>query len=215
MVRVYFADTALLPDPAQESGFYSKLPGARLEKALRLKLPEKRRESAGAGLLLSCILPRFGATAGEVYADARGKLYHPRLTLCLAHGGGRVVLAVGTEPVGCDIEELASVREGVLRRFSEAERAFVEGAGEKERARAAAFCRIWTGKESFLKWTGEGLAGWKGTEVSFPDGRIFRNGKEQPCRVVWREWGEYIVAVCSGEETAEAEEIFLEGNISF
>ena len=145
----------------------------------------------------------------------RGKLHHPRLTLCLSHGGGRAVLAVGTEPVGCDIEGLAPVREGVLRRFSEAERAFVEGAGEKERVRAAAFCRIWTGKESFLKWTGEGLAGWKETEVSLRDGCIFRDGKEQPCRVVWVEWGEYIVAVCSGEETAEAEEVFLEGNISF
>ena len=198
-------DTALLPDP-REGGLSSELPKARLEKAVRLLSPEKRKESAGAGLLLARILPRFSARAEEVFADERGKLLHPRLFLSLAHGGGMAVLAVGDRPVGCDVERLSRVREGVLRRFLKEERAFVEEAGKE--AREGAFYRIWTGKESYLKRTGEGLSAWKEVRV-LPEGRILRAGKEQPCRIVWKEAGEHLLALCHEEKAASWEEVFF------
>lgn len=199
-------DTALLPDP-REGGLFSELPKARLEKAVRLLSPGKRKESAGAGLLLARILPRFFASAEEVFADERGKLLHPRLFLSLAHGGGMAVLAVGERPVGCDVEKFSRVRETVLRRFSKEERAFVrEAAGE--RAREGAFYRIWTGKESYLKRTGEGLSAWKEVRV-LPEGLILRAGKEQPCRIVWKEAGEHLLALCHEEEAASWEEVFF------
>ena len=199
-------DTALLPDP-REGGLSSELPKARLEKAVRLLSLEKRKESAGAGLLLARILPRFSARAEEVYADERGKLLHPRLFLSLAHGGGMAVLAVGDRPVGCDVEKFSRVREGVLRRFLKEERAFVEEAAG-ERAREEAFYRIWTGKESYLKRTGEGLSAWKEVRV-LPEGLILRAGKEQPCRIVWKEAGEHLLALCHEEEAASWEEVFF------
>lgn len=199
-------DTALLPDP-REGGLSSELPKARLEKAVRLFSSEKRKESAGAGLLLARILPRFFASAEEVFADERGKLLHPRLFLSLAHGGGMAVLAVGDRPVGCDVEKLSRVRETVLRRFSKEERAFVqEAAGEL--AREGAFYRIWTGKESYLKRTGEGLSAWKEVRV-LPEGLIWRAEKEQPCRIVWKEAGEHLLALCHEEEAASWEEVFF------
>ena len=198
-------DTALLPDP-REGGLSSELPKARLEKAVRLLSLEKRKESAGAGLLLARILPRFFASAEEVFADERGKLLHPRLFLSLAHGGGMAVLAVGERPVGCDVEKFSRVRETVLRRFSKEERAFVEAAGE--RAREGAFYRIWTGKESYLKRTGEGLPAWKEVRV-LPEGLILRAGKEQPCRIVWKEAGEHLLALCHEEEAASWEAVFF------
>lgn len=198
-------DTALLPDP-REGGLFSELPKARLEKAVRLLSLEKRKESAGAGLLLARILPRFLASAEEVFADERGKLLHPRLFLSLAHGGGMAVLAVGDRPVGCDVERLSRVREGVLRRFLKEERAFVEEAGQGVRERA--FYRIWTGKESYLKMTGEGLSAWKEVCV-LPEGLILREGKEQLCRIEWKEKGEHLLAVCHEEEAAAWEEVFF------
>lgn len=199
-------DTALLPDP-REGGLFSGLPGARLDKAVRLFSSEKRKESAGAGLLLARILPRFLADAEEVFADERGKLLHPRLFLSLAHGGGMAVLAVGDRPVGCDVEKLSRVREGVLKHFSKEERAFVqEAAGE--RTREEAFFRIWTGKESYLKMTGEGLSAWKEVRV-LPEGLILRAGKEQPCRIVWKEKGEHLLALCHEEEAAAWEEVLF------
>ena len=205
MTNVFYMDTALLPDP-REGGLSSELPKARLEKAVRLLSPGKRKESAGAGLLLARILPRFLASAEEVFADERGKLLHPRLFLSLAHGGGMAVLAVGERPVGCDVEKFSRVRETVLRRFSKEERAFVEAAGE--RAREGAFYRIWTGKESYLKRTGEGLSAWKEVRV-LPEGLILRAGKEQPCRIVWKEAGEHLLALCHEEEAASWEEVFF------
>ena len=203
-------DTALLPDP-REGGLSSELPKARLEKAVRLFSSEKRKESAGAGLLLARILPRFLASAEEVFADERGKLLHPRLYLSLAHGGGMAVLAVGDRPVGCDVEKFSRVREGVLRRFLKEERAFVEAAGAAggtTRAREGAFYRIWTGKESYLKRTGEGLSAWKEVRV-LPEGLIWRAEKEQPCRIVWKEAGEHLLALCHEEEAASWEEVFF------
>ena len=199
-------DTALLPDP-REGGLSSELPKARLEKAVRLLSLEKRKESAGAGLLLARILPRFFASAEEVFADERGKLLHPRLFLSLAHGGGMAVLAVGERPVGCDVEKLSRVRETVMRRFSKEERAFVRAAAG-ERAREGAFYRIWTGKESYLKRTGEGLPAWKEVRV-LPEGLIWRAEKEQPCRIVWKEAGEHLLALCHEEEAAAWEEVFF------
>ena len=199
-------DTALLPDP-REGGLFSGLPKARLEKAVRLFSLEKRKESAGAGLLLARILPRFSARAEEVFADERGKLLHPRLFLSLSHGGGMAVLAVGDRPVGCDVEKFSRVREGVLRRFLKEERAFVEEAAG-EQAREEAFYRIWTGKESYLKRTGEGLSAWKEVRV-LPEGLILRAGKEQPCRIVWKEAGEHLLALCHEEEAASWEEVFF------
>ena len=198
-------DTALLPDP-REGGLSSELPAARLEKAVRLLSLEKRKESAGAGLLLARILPRFFASAEEVFADGRGKLLHPRLFLSLAHGGGMAVLAVGERPVGCDTERLSRVRETVMRRFLKEERAFVEGAGEG--GREGAFYRIWTGKESYLKMTGEGLPAWKEASV-LPDGLILRAGKEQSCRIEWKEAGEHLLALCHEEEAAAWEEVLF------
>lgn len=204
-------DTALLPDP-REGGLSSELPKARLEKAVRLLSPGKRKESAGAGLLLARILPRYFASAEEVFADGRGKLLHPRLFLSLAHGGGMAVLAVGERPVGCDVEKFSRVREGVLRRFLKEERAFVReaagAAGGTTRAREEAFYRIWTGKESYLKMTGEGLPAWKEVRV-LPEGLILRAGKEQPCRIAWKEKGEHLLAVCYEGEAASWEEVFF------
>lgn len=199
-------DTALLPDP-REGGLFSGLPKARLEKAVRLFSLEKRKESAGAGLLLARILPRFLASAEEVFADERGKLLHPRLFLSLSHGGGMAVLAVGDRPVGCDVEKFSRVREGVLRRFLKEERAFVEEAAG-ERAREGAFYRIWTGKESYLKLTGEGLSAWKEVRV-LPEGLMLRSGKEQSCRIVWKEAGEHLLALCHEEEAVSWEEGFF------
>ena len=141
-----------------------------------------------------------------MYADERGKLLHPRLFLSLAHGGGMAVLAVGDRPVGCDVEKFSRVREGVLRRFLKEERAFVQEAGQG--AREGAFYRIWTGKESYLKRTGEGLSAWKEVRV-LPEGLILRAGKEQPCRIVWKEAGEHLLALCHEEEAASWEEVFF------
>ena len=198
MTQVFYFDTALLPDPARESAFYRELPKERLERALRLPTPEKRKESAGAGLLMARILPRFGASAEEVFCDERGKPLHPRLSLSLAHGGGMAVLAVGERAAGCDAERVSCVREGVLRRFSEGERAFVESFPE---GRERAFCRIWTGKESYLKLTGEGVSRWREVEIDGA-GRVRRGGRTLPVTVKWKDAGEWIIAVCSEDDAA-------------
>jgi 4'-phosphopantetheinyl transferase len=70
----------------------------------------------------------------------------------LSHSGRWVVIAYGATPVGVDVQELrANGLEVIARRFFTAdERTYAQRDAES-------FFRIWTGKESYIKYLGAGL----------------------------------------------------------
>ncbi|HYV67108.1 MAG TPA: 4'-phosphopantetheinyl transferase superfamily protein, partial [Myxococcales bacterium] len=76
----------------------------------------------------------------------------------LSHSGQRALIALARQEVGADIEWLKKRRaDDIARRFfapGEQQRLFELPPGERE----AAFFRLWTCKEAFLKVTGEGLS---------------------------------------------------------
>lgn len=74
----------------------------------------------------------------------------------IAHTDHVVLLAVSSQPVGIDIEHVnrrLSNLPRLLRRFSPTEAAAVVKAADQH----AAFLRLWTRKEAFLKCTGDGI----------------------------------------------------------
>lgn len=75
----------------------------------------------------------------------------------LSHSGDYVVCAIGDEEVGIDIERRGKVRMGVARRFFHPEEVGALEAAPLER-RTELFFDYWAVKESYLKYTGEGLA---------------------------------------------------------
>lgn len=80
----------------------------------------------------------------------------PRIYFNISHTEGIAVCAVGSSPLGIDIEAERPYHENVLRRvLSEAERRRLEELPEAERSRRF-FC-IWTLKESYVKAKGCGL----------------------------------------------------------
>ena len=82
-----------------------------------------------------------------------GKPYWDGVHFNLSHSGSWVVLAVGENPVGVDVECFREGRktEDLARRyFTPEEQAFASGSQE-------CFLRIWTAKEARLKWDGTGL----------------------------------------------------------
>ncbi len=70
----------------------------------------------------------------------------------ISHSGRWVVIAYGSSPVGVDVQEFRSRDlEGIARRFFTAdEQAYVQTYPD-------GFFRIWTGKESYIKYLGTGL----------------------------------------------------------
>jgi len=88
---------------------------------------------------------------------ARGKPYlttEPNVHFSISHSGSMAMCAVHDEPVGADIEKIRPVRKGVPERvMSAAEYRMYSEAEDRQ----SLFLKIWTLKEAFIKYSGEGL----------------------------------------------------------
>ena len=158
--KLYLADVRPLTDGALFSKLLPTVSEARRAKVAAFKNETARRLSLGAGLLLRFALREEGLTAGEPALTAYGKPFFPALPdfhFSLSHSGERVLCAVSPFPVGCDIEEPRRYDPALARRFFHPdESALLFSLPEAEQP--AAFYRLWTCKESFMKAVGLGLS---------------------------------------------------------
>lgn len=84
-------------------------------------------------------------------------LYNEGLHFSLSHTKEYIALALNDSPIGIDVECLRRYNEDLVRRFFNAREAdFLSSAAEKYRDEL--FTRIWTMKEAYVKFTGEGMA---------------------------------------------------------
>ncbi len=118
-----------------------------------------RRRSGKLRCLAGEALVRYALGADVLLAqDQWGKPYpvnKPGLHFNLSHSGDWVVIAWGSSPVGIDIEQIRSnVKWELLlkRHFTPEEQSFV-----LEKDAIARFFELWTAKESYLKYLGQGL----------------------------------------------------------
>lgn len=93
----------------------------------------------------------------RIFYDGHGapRVAGPRLFVSVSSRGARAALAVASSPVGVDLEpfdETAPVIEDVIGKAERLTLAKLAGP-----ARAAAFLRIWTAKEAYLKALGSGF----------------------------------------------------------
>ena len=95
----------------------------------------------------------------EIAEREGGKPYfpeHPHIHFSISHSGGYWACAIAPKEVGLDLqEENATARAEKLakRFFHPYEQAYLKSVNYRE------FTRIWAAKESYLKYTGEGIAG--------------------------------------------------------
>lgn len=124
----------------------------RREKAISYLNVKDRKLSAIAGLIL---FRATGIRNPEMKSTENGKpvFADPALPhFNLSHCDLAVACAVSAQPVGVDVESYASYREDVAREvFNSDELQRVTGS-------PAMFAELWTVKESYLKYTGEGLS---------------------------------------------------------
>ena len=105
----------------------------------------------------------------------------------LSHSGDWLLLAVGDTPVGADIEKITKIRPKTMERyFSQAEQEKVKKNGTK------AFFEIWCQKESYVKYTGEGIKALskESKDLIYPEGIAFFSEKHE----------DYQISVCTDKE---------------
>ena len=133
----------------------------RREAALRYVREIDRKLSLAAFLLLQEALEKeYGITQPPVFSfGPHGKPFlrdYPHIHFNLSHCSCAALCVVSDAPVGCDVETVEKALDMGLCNHccSPAEREAVLASAHPEQA----FCTLWTRKEAFLKWTGEGLS---------------------------------------------------------
>ena len=90
----------------------------------------------------------------EIMRDEMGKPYlkEQKVHFNVSHSGEYLAVAVSEKPVGVDIQETKSIKDGMYRKVVQTQEQVLIG---EERQRD--FLRLWTLKESFVKAEGKGL----------------------------------------------------------
>ena len=201
MVYVYALNVWNLPDPVEEPSIMQGLWEERREKILRYKVLEGRKQSLGAGLLLKWALQRHGIAADKLSYGSNGKPEVEGMFFNLSHSGEWAVCAISNAPVGCDVEEVGPVRDGIAERFfTENEVEYLNRFDGEQRREE--FFRLWTLKESYMKMTGEGMSlGLNRFEFGM-EGQptVRRDGKVCGCYIKEYELPGYKLVVCAEDE---------------
>lgn len=216
MVSLYIADISRLSDPGDSPELLQGLSEERILKIQSQRQADKRKQSLGAGLLLREVLWRHGVSEESVYVGQNGKPMSEKLCFNISHSGQLVACAIGDKPVGCDVEEMKAVPEGMAARFfRDGERRYLQEF--QDIAYQEAFFRLWTMKESYAKMTGEGMSSLLGSfEVLCGDSpltkdgpRVLRDGAVQSCVFHEHHVPGYQITVCA-EEAEFKDLVFIE-----
>ncbi len=187
--------TEAVRDTNQYDAALAGLSAARRERIARLRLDSDRRLSVCAGLALDACLAAVGLRERDepIARSEHGKPYllrHPDRQYSLSHSGVWAVCVLDSAPVGVDIQQHRTADYDALARrwFTTEEAAFLAALSESDRA--AAFFRLWTAKESYLKAEGCGLADGGLSRVSL------LHGAPSPWRLREYPLAGYALTVC-------------------
>lgn len=151
-----------LPD-VDEAQWVGQIIGNKTrEKIGRLKFTNDRKRSLGGQLLVRYALIRdkqFPKSQLLFDTYKNGKPFcknYPMVHFNVSHSGLWVICAVSDSPIGIDIEKISNADMQVAERFfTKYEYEYLQQQGKNK---AEAFYQLWTLKESYLKYTGDGLS---------------------------------------------------------
>ena len=129
----------------------------------------------------------YGITDIQINREGKPYIENCPYHFNLSHSGDFLLLAVGECPVGADIEKITRILPKTLKQyFSQEEQTLVEKEGKKT------FFEFWTKKESYVKYTGEGIKGL--SKVIYPEELAFF------CEKITEKTEEYQITVCTQKE---------------
>ena len=158
-MRVYLADVKPLEDPEKFKKLYRSVDTARQKKVDGYRFQKDKMLSLGVGALLQKALRDVGLTGAKLAVTPTGKPYledNEGWFFSLSHSASKVLCVIAEVPIGCDIEEITTqplqIMDQVLA--PEERKLFIDKSRDEQEE---LFCMLWTGKESYLKLTGEGI----------------------------------------------------------
>ena len=147
------------------------------------------------GFAKQILSKKFNITDFEIDYKANGKPYLknlPDFYFNISHSNKMQAVAVGDCEIGVDIEFLRKVDLRVARRFTKEEYDYITEADSDMR-----FFEIWTKKEAYLKYTGDGILGGLNSanvlKSPIPIKTYFKDG--------------YVISVCCEKEVEVKYEI--------
>ena len=155
----------------------NKVGPQRREAALRYVKESDRKLSLAAFLLLQGALEKeYGIMEPPLFSfGPHGKPFlrdYPDIHFNMSHCSEAVLCIVSDSPVGCDIETVEKSLDMDLCKYccSPLEIEAILSSDNPE----VAFCLLWTRKEAFLKWTGEGLTDNLPNLLSSPEAAVVK-----------------------------------------
>lgn len=152
MIRILCADIASADERVYEK-LYGNACAERKCRADRYRRFEDKLRCVTADALLKTAL---GTDDYRIGKNESGKPYlrdHENFHYNLSHSGRYVLIAWGESEVGADVQQ----HDSSVDRQAVAERCYTVDEREYIGQDVRKFYEIWTGKESYLKYTGEGL----------------------------------------------------------
>ncbi len=219
MTEILSIDVNIFEDNVMYQKALHLISEERRKKIQNFKNPLPARLSLGAGVLLSIALERYGLQekVNEIKTDTHGKPYieGADFHFSLSHSGNYAVCAFGNTPVGVDLQQTkGKISKHIDRILSDSEKKYLFSLSEPEMI--LAFYRLWTKKESLLKWDGRGLR-FPMQEISFIQNGFFIDtinfsGKKLHVTEYKTFFPDYMLSVCSEEDSfsAKIEQIYGE-----
>lgn len=162
-----------------------------------MKVYYTRKRESGETIIKRVLCERYGVEKPEIRRGENGKPYlaNSPLKIGVSHSGELTALAVGDCEVGLDIELRRDIgNSAIVRRLSEEER-------------QEDFFRLWTAKESYVKYLGSTLAHMLPL-LEFHGGALYENGVPAPVVLTCFEIENYCFTLCTAERVqVETEEI--------
>ena len=149
--RIFAIDVSALFDPDVFDACYQAQRPERKARIDKMRFDSGKRLCLGAGVVMEQALAHAGCSDRDVVITPQGK---PTVDGCyfnLSHTADIAVCAVSDREVGIDIERPRKLSDAVIdRAFTPHEIKMASGDTDR-------FIRLWTVKESVMKWYGLGL----------------------------------------------------------
>ena len=204
--KIFAMDVSKLSDKKLFEKYYVLQREKRREQIDRMRFDNGKRLSLGAGVVVEKALTYAGCADEEIRITKKGKPYVDGCCFNLSHTGEVAVCAVSGEEVGIDIEKPRKFDDALIKKaFTKNE---IELARNVDSTPEAVYTKLWTVKESVMKWLGEGLSLMpEFIEVDISETirvKIIndneKNERIQDLKFTSYEYGENCITVCSSAE---------------
>ncbi len=216
MVKVYVASIDKLLEGDYFEVRKKSVSEERKKKIDACKMKTDKARSLAAGLLLQFAWNSYKKKDSEMIEISYIENGKPvctsdeRFHFNLSHSGNYVACAVSEEAVGIDIQQVKKADLLIAKRFFLPEEyELIQQAFQKEQSEI--FCKLWTGKESYMKYTGEGMSKMMNSFMVNMKGHYIDDKiKDEKIPIKWyADIPSYQVAVCSTKEEFSSKLIWV------